>query len=145
MRRLCTILARGGSKGLPGKNLRPLGGKPLVVHTILQAKQSRLFEAIALSSDADEVLKIARDSGIDFAIRRPPQLATDVASKIAAIHHCAAKVERRLGGAFDVIVDLDVTSPLRTVDDIRGAVELLEDRGGDERDQRSAGTPEPVL
>ena len=129
VKRLCTILARGGSKGLPGKNLRRLSGKPLIVHTIVQAKESELFDTIAVSSEPPEILDAARRLKIDFAITRPPHLATNTASKIEAIQHCASEVERRMGGPFDVIVDLDVTSPLRSVEDIRGAVALLEDEG----------------
>src|SRR5690348_854702 len=129
MKRLCTICARGGSKGLPNKNLRPLLGKPLLVHSIEQARQARVFERIAVSSDSPAILETARVAGADDLIERPAELATDVAAKVPVIRHALATVEQRHGKAFDTLVDLDATSPLRLPDDIRGVVRLLEDSG----------------
>ena len=128
MRRLCTICARGGSKGLPGKNIRSLMGKPLIVHSLLQAQSSGLFEAIAVSSDSMKILDISKKFGADYSILRPPELASDSAPKLPAIQHCVNEVETLFGENFDVIVDLDVTSPLRMTKDIEGAVKLLEDK-----------------
>jgi CMP-N,N'-diacetyllegionaminic acid synthase len=127
MKRLCTICARGGSKGLPGKNIRPIGGKPLIAHTLLQAQSSGLFEAVAVSSDSKEILSISEEFGADYCIFRPQELASDQAPKLPAIQHCVNEVETMSGNNFDVIVDLDVTSPLRLTKDIEGAVRLLED------------------
>lgn len=129
MKRLCTICARGGSKGVKGKNVRLLLGKPLIAHSIEQARASGLFEAIAVSSDSDIILEISREWGADYLIKRPDELATDQAAKLPAIRHCAAEVERQKGYSFDVIVDLDATSPLRSVEDIHKAVALLEESG----------------
>ena len=126
MKRLCTICARGGSKGVPNKNIRPIGGKPLIVHSVLQAQSSGLFEAIAVSSDSPEILDISKKFGVDYSIFRPQELASDSAPKLPAIQHCVNEVERISGENFDVIVDLDVTSPLRLTKDIEGAVRLLE-------------------
>jgi len=126
VRRLCTICARGGSKGLPNKNIRPLLGKPLLAHTIGQARASGLFERIAVSSDSAEILALADASGVDDAIERPPELASDIAAKVPAIRHALVSVEARHSVRYDTLVDLDVTSPLRLPDDIRGAVALLE-------------------
>ena len=126
MKRLCTICARGGSKGLPGKNIRPLGGEPLIVHSLLQAQSSGLFEAIAVSSDSPEILDISKKFSVDYCIFRPQELASDEAPKLPAIQHCVNEVEAISGKNFDVIVDLDVTSPLRLAEDIEGAVKLLE-------------------
>ena len=128
MKRLCTICARGGSKGAPNKNIRDLGGKPLLAHTIEQAQKSHLFEAIALSSDSQEILAVAKKWNVDILITRPAELASDVAAKITAIRHCLEEAEKISGVRFDIIVDLDVTSPFRTIEDIRNAVELLEDK-----------------
>ena len=125
MKILCTICARGGSKGLPGKNLRPLLGKPLLAYSVLQAKQAAIFDAVAISSDSQAILDAGQDWGADYMIRRPDHMATDIASKLPAIQHCTRAVEERMGVMFDVITDLDPTSPLRTADDIRGAVSLL--------------------
>ena len=128
MKRLCTICARGGSKGVTNKNIRDLGGKPLLAHTIEQAQESRLFETIAVSSDSQEILAVAKKWNVDILIARPAELASDVAAKIYAIRHCFEEAERISGARFDIIVDLDVTSPFRTIQDIRGAVKLLEDK-----------------
>ncbi|OYO31198.1 flagellar modification protein B [Janthinobacterium sp. PC23-8] len=129
MSRICTICARGGSKGVLGKNVRIMNGKPLIAHTIAQAKESGLFDAIAVSSDSAEILAIAEACGVNYLIRRPDELATDSAAKLPVIQHAVAEVERQRGEVFDTLVDLDATSPLRTVDDVRNAVALLETTG----------------
>jgi CMP-N,N'-diacetyllegionaminic acid synthase len=129
MTRLCTICARGGSKGVPGKNVRELLGKPLIAHSIEQARRSGLFEAIAVSSDSAAILDIAARYGADILVRRPDDMATDTAPKLPAIRHCVATAERDLAKQFQVFVDLDATSPLRTPNDIAGAVALLEEKG----------------
>lgn len=124
--RLCTICARGGSKGVKGKNVRPLLGKPLIAYSIQQARDSGLFQAVVVDSDSELILDIAREWGADYVVRRPDELATDHAAKLPAIRHCVVEAERLIGRSFDVIVDLDATSPLRSADDIRAAVALLE-------------------
>lgn len=126
MSRICTICARGGSQGVKNKNIRELAGKPLIAHSIIQAKESKLFEAIAVSSDSDEILDIAKTWGVDLLIKRPVELATDYAPKIPAIRHCVQEVEKITDQAFDVVIDLDVTSPLRNVCDIHEAIKLME-------------------
>jgi len=128
MKRLCTICARGGSKGVPNKNIRQMVGKPLIAHSILQAQSSGLFEAIAVSSDSPEILDVSKKFGVDYSIFRPQELASDSAPKLPAIQHCVNEVEKISGKIFDVIVDLDVTSPLRLTKDIEGAVRLLEEK-----------------
>ena len=128
MKRLCTICARGGSKGVPNKNIRQMVGKPLIGHSILQAQSSGLFEAIAVSSDSMKILDISKKFGVDYSIFRPRELASDSAPKLPAIQHCFNEVETLSGKNFDVIVDLDVTSPLRITKDIEGAVRLLEEK-----------------
>jgi len=129
MKRLCTICARWGSKGVKGKNLKVLLGKPLIAHSIDQARASGLFDLIAVSSDSDEILAVAQDCGADLLVKRPDELATDQAAKLPVIRHCVAEVERLTGDSFETLVDLDATSPLRTPEDIRDAVELLERSG----------------
>jgi N-acylneuraminate cytidylyltransferase/CMP-N,N'-diacetyllegionaminic acid synthase len=127
MTRLCTICARGGSKGVPDKNIRLLDGRPLVVHSIDQARASGLFELVAVSSDSPAILAAARAGGADLLIERPPEMATDTAGKLPAIRHAWLAVEARVGRRFEVLVDLDCTSPLRLPADIAGAVRLLEE------------------
>jgi N-acylneuraminate cytidylyltransferase/CMP-N,N'-diacetyllegionaminic acid synthase len=111
---------------VPGKNLRPLLGKPLIAHSIEQAKNTGLFAAVAVSSDAQEILDIAKKYGADVLVRRPDEMATDTAAKLPAIRHCFEAAERECGRIFPVFVDLDVTSPLRLPEDIADAINLLE-------------------
>jgi len=122
---LCTICARGGSKGVPGKNIRELAGLPLLAHSILQAKQSGIFDSIAVSSDSSKILAVAAKYGADFLIERPPELSTDAAPKVPVIQHCFLTAERLAGTQFDIGVDLDATSPLRVPADIIAATETL--------------------
>lgn len=129
MKRLCTICARGGSKGVKGKNLRLLAGKPLIAHSIEQARASGLFDVLAVSSDSDLILQAASEGGCDYMIKRPIELATDDAAKLPVIRHCVSEVERLFGFEFDTLVDLDATSPLRLPVDIIDAVRLLENTG----------------
>jgi len=129
VRRLAVICARGGSKGVKGKNLRNLAGRPLIAHTVEQAKACALFDAIAVSSDSAKIRDTAVEYGADHAIERPEELASDTAPKVPAIRHCAEIVEIKIEEQFDTIVDLDATAPLRNLEDIQGAIELLEQSG----------------
>lgn len=131
MKRLATICARGGSRGVKNKNIRPLGGKPLIAHTIEQVFQSGLFSTLAVSSDNPKILKIAEEWGVEHLINRPPEMATDMAAKLPAIRHCSQTVEKRTGEVYDTFVDLDASSPLRNIDDICGAVSFVERDGVD--------------
>lgn len=127
--KVCTICARGGSKGVPGKNIRPLGGKPLIAHSVEQALQSGLFEVVAISSDDDAILDAGRAAGAQLLIKRPDALATDESGKVPAIVHALLAVEAHLGREADILVDLATTAPLRSVRDIADAVALLEASG----------------
>lgn len=126
MSRICTICARGGSKGVKNKNLKFILGKPLIAHSILQAKASGLFDVIAVSSDSQEILQAAKKYGADIVIERPAELATDTAAKLPVIQHCVEEAEKMSGLVFDTMVDIDATSPLRTVDDLKNSIDLLE-------------------
>lgn len=122
---LATICARGASKGLPGKNIRPLLGKPLIAYTIEQALSSGLFEHVVVSTDSNEIAVIAKQHGAEVPFLRPKELATDVSSKLPAIRHVLVESEKLFNKKFDVIVDLDATSPLRVIDDIKNCINLL--------------------
>lgn len=123
---IATICARGGSKGLPGKNLRPLAGRPLIVHTIEQALDCRGVEAVFVSTDDEAIADVARRAGARVPYLRPAELATDEAAKLPAIEHLVAHLEQ--GGArVSTVVDLQPTSPLRTREDISAAIALLGD------------------
>ena len=125
MSTICVICARGGSKGLPNKNIRPLLGKPLLAWTIEQAKASKLFELVAVSSDASSILDVACSAGADLLVDRPAELASDTVSVLPAILHCLRAAEASAGHACETLVCLQATSPTRTVDDIRDAVALF--------------------
>jgi N-acylneuraminate cytidylyltransferase/CMP-N,N'-diacetyllegionaminic acid synthase len=131
MKRLCTVCARGGSKGVKNKNLRLLLGKPLIWHTLEQARIANLFDVIAVSSDSDEILSAASDWGCEYLIKRPIELATDEAPKLPAIRHCVEMTEQLAGYKFDTLVDLDATSPLRITEDIYRAVQMVEKDGAE--------------
>lgn len=111
---------------MPGKNIRPLAGKPLIAHSVEQARASGLFDVIAVSSDDDAILQAGRAAGADLLVQRLPEHATDQAAKLPAIRHCVDEVEAAHSCRFDTIVDLQPTSPLRLPEDIVGAVSLLE-------------------
>jgi CMP-N,N'-diacetyllegionaminic acid synthase len=128
---LCTIGMRGGSKGVPNKNLRELHGKPLMAYTIAQAKESGLFRHIVVSTDSEEIAESARNLGAEAWFLRPPDLATDEAPKLPVIRHAFLESESHYGQQFDVLVDLDVTSPLRLVGDITGAYKQFSDEDAD--------------
>jgi CMP-N,N'-diacetyllegionaminic acid synthase len=128
MSRICTVCARAGSKGLKNKNIRDIAGKPLIAYTLEQAQASHLFDVIAVSSDSAEILEVAQKYGAHLLVQRPVELATDTAAKLPAIRHCLEEAERVTGKRWNVIVDLDVTSPLRLVEDIKGAVHMLESK-----------------
>ena len=112
---------RGGSKGVSCKNLRNLHGKPLMAYTIEQALQSALFEHVVVSTDSVEIAETAKKFGAEAWFLRPAELATDEAPKLPAIRHAFLEAEKYYVRQFDVLIDLDATSPLRLVEDITGA------------------------
>ena len=125
MKILCTICARGGSKGVKNKNLKNLLGKPLIYHTILQAKKIKKFTKIVCSSDSKNILKIAKKNKVDYALLRPQFLSNDKVEKLKAIKHCLINAEKFFNLKFDYIVDLDVTAPLRSNNDINKIINLI--------------------
>ena len=124
--RICTVCARAGSKGAKNKNLRFLHGKPLVAHTVEQAKACGLADVVVLASDSDQILEVGRKHGADFVVKRPPEMATDEASKLPAMRHAVLEAEKLTGRFYRTVLDLDPTSPLRDIQDIAGAVALFE-------------------
>lgn len=126
---LATILARGGSQGLAGKNIRPFVGEPLLARSVRQAKRCGIFGCVAVSSDSSEYLEIARDAGADVLVERPAEMANATVTKLPAIRHAFNLCEQQSGKQFDYVADLAVTSPLRADEDVSGAVELLVESG----------------
>jgi len=122
---VATVCARGGSVGVPGKNTRPLLGKPLIGYTIETALSAPSIDAVYVSTDSPDIADIAAGFGATVPGLRPAELATDGASKVDAIVHLIETVEG-LGVDVGTIVDLDVTSPLRLVSDIEDALALLD-------------------
>lgn len=126
MSTICTVCARGGSVGVPRKNVRDLRGKPLIGWTIEKALATPSIDAVYVSTDDDEIAKVAEEFGAVVPYRRPAELATSAAAKVPVIQHLVEHVES-LGVEVDRIVDLDPTSPLRSVEDIETAISLLDD------------------
>ena len=127
MKILITICARGGSKGIPGKNIKVINGFPLIAYTIKLAKkfQKKYNATITLSTDDIEIKNVAEDFGLITNYERPSFLATDTAGKIDTIKDVLLFEESLLMDKMDFILDLDVTSPLRTFEDIEQALQLL--------------------
>ena len=121
---LATICCRGGSKGVPGKNIKPLNGKPLIAYTIESAKQSRYINELIISTDDSAIADIARSYGANVPFMRPAHLASDTASKWPVFIHAVETYEQLTGNTVDYLVDLDVTVPLKTYQDIDGAIQM---------------------
>lgn len=126
MNPLFLIPARGGSKGVPGKNIRLLAGRPIIVHTIEQAlKVADSSGNVVVSTDSSDIAEVSRNAGARVPFLRPANLATDTSGSREVMLH-AWDFFREHGEAFDCIVLLQPTSPLRNPSDIRRAVELYE-------------------
>lgn len=121
MNALGLITARGRSKGVPGKNIRPLGGKPLINWTIDAALASGSIDNLVLSTDDEAIAATARDAGCDVPFMRPDELASDTATSVEVIHHALSE----LHSEHDIVVLLQPTSPLRRAEDISGCIETL--------------------
>lgn len=119
------IAARAGSKGLPGKNIRPLCGKPLIVWTIEKALKSRYLDVVVVSTDGEEIAAIAHRAGADVPFLRPAILANDTASTYDTIQHVLGHYHQT-GRQFDYTMLLEPTSPLREDDDIDNVLEALD-------------------
>lgn len=118
---LCTICIRGGSKGIKNKNIKKINGKPLVLYSYEVAKKTKIFEKIFISSDSESFLNICKKFGAKDLVKRPKVLSNDKSGKIEAIRHTLLSAENKYNTQYDYIIDLDATSPLRTVNDIKEA------------------------
>lgn len=128
MKVLITICGRGGSKGIPGKNIREINGKPLIAYSIAMAKKVQtIWNAdLALSTDSDDIKAAAAQFGLPTNYTRPAEFATDKAGKIDVLRDVLLFTEKQNNTAYDYLLDLDITSPLRTVEDIQEAFAQLE-------------------
>lgn len=125
------IPARGGSKGLPGKNLRRLGDAPLIAHTIQPALRSGCFDRVIVSTDDADIAEVARRHGAEVPWLRPPELATDDAPVVDAVLHGLDRVAQDEGYRPDAVALLQPTAPFRTTTTLRRGVELFQGSGGD--------------
>jgi N-acylneuraminate cytidylyltransferase len=123
-RTLAVVAARGGSKGIPLKNLLDLCGKPLIAWTVMQAAAARGVDVVAVSSDSDQILAAAEKAGA-VGVRRPDAISGDLDSSESAWLHALETLDEKLG-PFERIVALQATSPIREADDIEKALEAFE-------------------
>lgn len=124
MRSIAYVFARGGSKGIPRKNLQMLGGRPLIAYSIETALASGLFERVIVSTDSDEIATVARFHGAETPFFRPPELASDTSAEWLSWQHALRETEAYYG-LPDVFVSLPATSPFRKIGDVVRCVERL--------------------
>ncbi|OGK95278.1 MAG: acylneuraminate cytidylyltransferase [Elusimicrobia bacterium GWA2_69_24] len=125
------IFARGGSKGIPRKNLRPLAGRPLLAHAIAAARSARHVQRVIVSTDDPEIAEVARRYGAEIPFMRPAELAADDSPEWLAWQHAIRALEAADGRTLDVLVSVPTTSPLRVAGDVDACVEALLDSDAD--------------
>ena len=130
---LITICARGGSKGIPGKNIKNMGGKPLLAYTTESASKFANYISslgvkadISLSTDSANIKKVAEEYGLKSNYMRPDALASDLTGKIETIRHLLEHEEKEKNVKYEYVLDLDVTSPIRTLDDLKEGFNTIE-------------------
>ena len=122
---LAVILARGGSKGIPKKNIYEINDHPLISYSIEAAKNAEKIDKIVVSSDSNEILKKSKKYGIDKTIKRPQHLSNDRATSADALYHAVLESEKIFKKKFDYIIELPCVSPLRDHNDINAALNIL--------------------
>lgn len=128
---LAVIPARGGSKGVPRKNIVMLHGKPLLAYTIGPALAAQRLTHVVVSTEDEEIARVARSLGAEVPFMRPAELASDEAKSLPVVQHAVRMMEAREGRPYDVVVLLQPTTPLRTAADIDAGIEKLLATGGD--------------
>lgn len=131
MRVLGVIPARGGSKGIPRKNLAPLLGKPLLAYTIEAAKSSGRLTDVVVSTEDHEIAAVAARWGAQVPFMRPADLATDSALSLPVMQHAVLEMEKRAAQSYDAAVMLQPTTPMRSAEDIDAGIKLLLDTNAD--------------
>jgi CMP-N-acetylneuraminic acid synthetase len=119
---LAVTLARGGSKGVPQKNIRNLSGKPLISHTIFEAQKSSYIDKYIVSTDCKKIAKVVKEEGVDVPFLRPKELSGDSSTSASALVHAVNFLKDR-GESYDYIVELMATNPLKNAHDIDGCIE----------------------
>jgi N-acylneuraminate cytidylyltransferase len=127
---IAIIPARGGSRGLPGKNIHPVAGRPLLAWTVSQALQSERIDRVFVSTDDPDIASVARAFGAEV-IDRPPEISGDCASSESALLHAVERLEGEQEIRIGLVVFLQATSPLRKPGDIDRAIERFETEGAD--------------
>jgi CMP-N,N'-diacetyllegionaminic acid synthase len=128
---LAIIPARGGSKGLPGKNIKNLAGKPLICHTIEEAKKSRLIDKVIVSTDDENIARVAIECGAECPFLRPERLASDNSLVNDTYIYMLEKLSTEYAIDAQEFIVLQPTSPLRTANDIDGAIDLFRKKNAD--------------
>lgn len=128
---LCVIPARGGSKGVPGKNIKPIAGKPLIAYTIEQAQKSKYIDRVIISTEDKQIADVAKEFNAEVPFIRPEELAADNSSMMDVLAHAIKWMEEEAKFKFDILVLLHVTTPLRTTEDIDNCIKLLVEEGAD--------------
>lgn len=128
---LGVTLARGGSKGIPRKNIRDVGGKPLIAHTIEAALKSNIFQNYIVSTDSQEIADVALEFGAQVPFLRPAELSGDTVWSRDALKHAVIECEKAYGVRYDFVIELPCVSPLRDERHIREAYEKLVSTGAD--------------
>lgn len=119
------VFARGGSKGVPGKNIRGLAGRPLIAHAIATARATQMLDRLIVSTDDAEIARIAREYGAEVPFMRPAALAQDDTPEWLAWQHAVRTLAEQDGRQMDVLVSVPTTSPLRAPEDIDACVTRL--------------------
>jgi N-acylneuraminate cytidylyltransferase len=120
------ICARGGSKGLPGKNIRPLFGKPLITWAIEQAQAVKRIQRVLISTDSEEIANVARANGAEIPFMRPPELAQDTSPEWLVWRHALTYIKEQQGKLPDALIVVPVTAPLRSPDDLESCLDEYE-------------------
>ena len=124
MKPICIIAARGGSKGVPGKNIRIINSKPLIAHTIHKAIKSKFFSHVIVSTEDKKIASVSKKYGAEVPFIRPKKYAMDTATAGDVLNHAIKKLYS-LGYNFETVVNLDCTVPFLRIKDIKGTVKLL--------------------
>jgi CMP-N,N'-diacetyllegionaminic acid synthase len=124
---LCVISARGGSQGVPGKNVRPMLGVPLIARAVALARSSPLIDLVAVSTDSPAIAEAAASAGADIPFERPSALAQSDTGKFQVWQHALRECERHYGKTFELYVDIDCTNPLIEVADVQASISMFRD------------------
>jgi len=128
---ILTICARGGSKGIKNKALVKLGNKKLIDYTLIIAQKIKFIDCIVISTDCDKIIKHCNNKGFETWFKRSKSLSTDNIGKLPVIIDAVKKTEKFFNKSFDTVIDLDITSPLRNLSDVKNAYSLFKKNNSD--------------